>query len=269
MDKERILTEGKKKNNIPGIYNYCDRWCERCRFSSRCLSYALEREDMDDPESRNMSNKKFWEKLSETFKMTRELIRQAAEEQGIDLDTIDTSEGDQLHQKSHEFAEQHTVARYARQYSNMTSSWFKEVGHLFSIDFNENGNSLHVIPAHSFGDVDFHEVENAVSIIRWYQFQISVKLMRALNGLVMEAEEDEIWKDQQKDSDGSAKVSLIGIDHSINAWHLLLRNFPNEENSILDMLVHLERLRNDIEKEFPNARSFKRPGFDDDPCVLN
>jgi len=21
---------------IPGIYNYCDRWCERCAFSRRC-----------------------------------------------------------------------------------------------------------------------------------------------------------------------------------------------------------------------------------------
>jgi len=27
---------------IPGVYNYCDRWCERCPFASRCRVYAME-----------------------------------------------------------------------------------------------------------------------------------------------------------------------------------------------------------------------------------
>jgi len=269
MDRERLIAEGEKKKNIPGIYNYCDRWCERCPFSARCLSYALEKEDADDPDERNMSNQKFWEKLSETFKMTRELIKKAAEEQGMDLEELEQASSDDLHEKSHQFAENHPVARAARKYSKMTSVWFKEVDHLFSIDYNNKGNSLHILPTNAFKEADFQEVENAVSVIRWYQFQVSVKLMRALNGLVMEAEEDMLWVDHQKDSDGSAKVSLLGIDHSINGWGTLLKNFPSEENTILDMLVHLERLRNDIEREFPNARSFKRPGFDDESYGLN
>ena len=87
--------------------------------------------------------------------------------------------------------------------------------------------------------------------------------MRALNGVIME-KEDELWNDLPKDSDGSAKVSLIGIDHSLKAWGRLMKNYPAEENSILDMLVYLERLKKDIEKDFPNARGFIRPGFDDD-----
>ncbi|MCB0550950.1 MAG: hypothetical protein KDD19_25495 [Phaeodactylibacter sp.] len=33
-----------QQSNIPGIYNYCDRWCERCSFTSRCLLYAQEQE---------------------------------------------------------------------------------------------------------------------------------------------------------------------------------------------------------------------------------
>ncbi len=269
MDIERIITEGKNQKNIPGIYNYCDRWCERCSFSSRCLSFALEKEEKDDPESRNMSNQKFWEKLSETFKMTKELIRRAAEEQGLDMDEIENAEADDLHQKSHEYAENHPVAQAARHYSKLTSAWFNEINHLFTLDYNEKGNSLQIIPTNSFNEANYAEVENAVSVIRWYQYQISVKLMRALNGVIMEKEDDEIWNDQQKDSDGSAKVSLLGIDHSISAWGLLLNNFPAEENTILDMLVYLEKLRKNVEAEFPNARSFKRPGFDEEPVGLN
>lgn len=262
MELDRIFTEEKNKKNIPGIYNYCDRWCERCSYSARCLSYAMEKDKSKEPETQNMSNQKFWEKLSETFKITRELIKQAAEEQGMDLEAVDTSEGDELHEKSHEYANKHPLAIMSRRYSKLTSEWFHEINHLFTIDFNEKGKSLTVTQTNEHNQIEKNEVENAVSVIRWYQFQISVKLMRALNGVIME--QDELWNDIQKDSDGSAKVSLLGIDQSLVAWGVLLTNYPAEESSILDMLVWLERLKKEIEREFPNARSFKRPGFDED-----
>lgn len=67
---------------------------------------------------------------------------------------------------------------------------------------------------------------------------------------------------KDKDSDGSAKVALIGIDEGVAAWATLHKHFPEEEDSILKLLVHLERLRRHSEKEFPNARAFVRPGFD-------
>ena len=30
------------ENRIPGIYNFCDRWCERCNFTDRCEGFARE-----------------------------------------------------------------------------------------------------------------------------------------------------------------------------------------------------------------------------------
>jgi hypothetical protein len=66
-----------------------------------------------------------------------------------------------------------------------------------------------------------------------------------------------------KDSDGSAKVALIGIDRSISAWGIMLRYFPAYEDELLKILVVLEKLRKKVEKEFPDARSFFRPGFDE------
>ena len=29
---------------IDGIYNYCDYWCARCAFTSRCRNYAMGQE---------------------------------------------------------------------------------------------------------------------------------------------------------------------------------------------------------------------------------
>ncbi len=55
---------------ISGIYNYCDRWCERCPFTSRCLLYATENEEPDDPASRDIRNAEFWQKVESIFEQT-------------------------------------------------------------------------------------------------------------------------------------------------------------------------------------------------------
>lgn len=58
----------------------------------------------------------------------------------------------------------------------------------------------------------------------------------------------------------------IGIDRSIGAWGKLQEYFPEKTDSILDILLHLDRLRRRAEELFPQARNFKRPGFDDMDC---
>ena len=53
--RRRTLTElANNPDLISGIYNYCDRWCERCPLTSRCLVYATEQEDDDSPENRDI-----------------------------------------------------------------------------------------------------------------------------------------------------------------------------------------------------------------------
>ena len=73
--RRRSLTElANNPDLISGIYNYCDRWCERCPLTSRCLVYATEQEDNDSPESRDIHNEAFWKKLNSIFQETREMI---------------------------------------------------------------------------------------------------------------------------------------------------------------------------------------------------
>jgi hypothetical protein len=41
-----------------------------------------------------------------------------------------------------------------------------------------------------------------------------------------------------------------------------MSNFSQEQSECLDIMVVLEKLRKLVEKEFPQAENFKRPGFD-------
>ena len=54
MKKADLIELAQNPDFISGIYNYCDRWCERCQFTSRCFLYATEQADPDlaDPEMR-------------------------------------------------------------------------------------------------------------------------------------------------------------------------------------------------------------------------
>src|SRR3982751_5634138 len=84
--RRRTLTElANNPDLISGIYNYCDRWCERCPLTSHCLVYATEQEDNHSLESHDIQNEAFWRKLTSIFQETREMIVEWARNAGIDL----------------------------------------------------------------------------------------------------------------------------------------------------------------------------------------
>ena len=109
--------------------------------------------------------------------------------------------------------------------------------------------------------VEAEVLEDALEVIQWHQHQIYVKISRAL--LSKMEEKREAPDEFPKDSDGSAKVALIAMDRSIAAWGRMLEYFPEREDDLLKILVHLERLRRKTEQVFLNARAFVRPGFDE------
>lgn len=262
MDKRDILRLAKDPGYIPGIYNYCDRWCERCPFTSRCLTYAMEKEDVEDTATLDLSNKEFWDKLRLIFQQTIEMITELAMERGIDLNTLDIeSTSDEISHRLDE-AKGHELSLSARYYSEMVDSWLESEYPLFEQRQDELNTMIELGIKGGEPYAEAAEINDAVEVIRWYQHQIYIKLMRALteDELVDTQEEDNTL---QMDSDGSALVSLIAIDRSIGAWGTLQEHFPEKTNSILHILLHLDRLRRKIEQVFSNARNFKRPGFDE------
>jgi hypothetical protein len=114
---------------------------------------------------------------------------------------------------------------------------------------------------------DAKEIIEAVEVIRWYHFFIAAKTIRAVSGLVDMQEDGDMEDVAQSDANGSAKIALIAIDRSLSAWSRLREHFPDQGDEMLDFLVELDRLRRELEKTFPTARDFKRPGFDD-PKVM-
>lgn len=105
-------------------------------------------------------------------------------------------------------------------------------------------------------------VREAFSIVSHDLIFIRVKLHRALDGKDCFGTEDDFLDDGpvQNDWNGSAKVALISIQRSAEAWGVIASATGQETPAVL--ADQLRDLQAEVEREFPDAWKFVRPGFD-------
>lgn len=261
MDEDRMDDLARDPRFTPGIYNYCDRWCERCELTSRCLNYAMRQEEAGVPETQDLDNQAFWDKLHGIFEATMEMLAEETEEVDLGLDDQELQESIREQEEVHEAAEAQPYSRIAMRYLEVVNDWLKANERLVGDQGGEPGFLARANNPGAEPIDDAADLCDCLEVIRWYQHQIYVKLCRAASGTIR-AETEEL-ECLQEDADGSAKVALIGIERSIAAWATVLRHFPDHEDAIL-ALGTLNRLLRYVEAAFPNARVFRRPGFDTD-----
>jgi hypothetical protein len=249
-----------REKYIPGIYNYCDRWCERCAFASRCRSYAMERSMKRMIAKKEKQNAEFWAALEKTLgEAIDPAIKQADQlftDPKIDppisdlSDPMDEIEKDEMDRRDHFVRDEHPLGRRSMQYMHGVDQFFK-TDH----------------PGEPPADAPWRD---AWEVIQWYKIFIHVKLCRALHGMLDEREDDAFADEGDddegvttRDSDGSAKIAIIAMERSISAWSMIREHFPRDKQAILQMMGLLAHLRMLADQAFPHAREFHRPGFDD------
>lgn len=250
------------KDNISGIHNYCDRWCERCIYTSKCA--VFESTSKLSSEQLDMDNNEFWDNLSSNFKQTVDLLKKEAEKRGIDFSEIENYEPSEQEKQNElrkkDFTKNHNITALSRKYSKLTLAFTKD-----EVDFPEKVRELvkqgHLGVKSPEQIVETTaEIADAFEVVQWFMFFIEVKLQRALSG---KCDEEEDTFDYPKDSDGSAKIALIAIEKSMAAYAKLHSYFPEQEDTILNALSLLQQIKRVAELEFPNAYNFVRPGFDE------
>jgi hypothetical protein len=248
---------------ITGVYNYCDRWCERCFLTSRCR--VFEEEGKHPAGERDTENKAFWEHLKNNYQKTIELLHKAANDYGFDFNNIPEEETKAYEERQSYIRRKvnaSPLSLLTKQYIAEGRKWLDEKEH-----FEQLANDY--IQQFELGlkteeDIraDMAMVKDCVDVLQWYLHFIYVKFSRALSG----RENGETWQEEHgfpKDSDGSAKIALIATRRSMDAWIKLYELLPGEQEPILSLLSLLQRIRKLGEKEFPEAATFVRPGFDD------
>jgi hypothetical protein len=220
---------------IVSIFNYCDRWCETCAFTSRCRLFAdMARVDAaSDPMFKDVVEAPPWPRdiPPPPPQWLKELIEEAnkAAEEPLANDELAKYEPRVL-------PEHESIHARAFDYCLYVHQWLEDRG------------------ARTRDDP-----KDPISVIAWFASLNSSKIFRALMGLAA----DDGTRDYPPDHDGSAKVAMLGIERSHGAWLQLVSDGRVPASAAEAPLAELVWLGEQLERVFPNARSFVRPGFDE------
>lgn len=241
--KNTIENLKPKAENITGIFNYCDRWCEKCLFTDRCTNYQFEKElGLYDE---NVDKEELIDDVSAILAGTLSFLKSKMEELDIDISDYQGAEAYENNK-----AAAYPLSLKAKEYMTNLSDWFEENYDYLSDTASKLWNS---------SQNNFMEFNDQLEIIGWYMTIIPVKIVRALNPKD-ELEDEEFY---QYDRNGTGKVVLVSIDKSIAAFSILFEKLSKKQDEILDFLNTLSKIKTAVEKEIPDARKFIRPGLDE------
>lgn len=227
---------------IPGIFNYCDRWCKYCNYPVRCSVFAIgdntPEADAQLPDTVNYMAQYIGFLVHDTM----ELLLSMAREQGFSDGSY--SVDDEAYTKP---SKDHYLVRKADEHAAWLNKWLLRNNFIYKNGGQGINEGVKIaVP-----------VKEQLDIVHWYMNFIAVKFSRAL---LMKTSAN--YKDQC-DSNGSAKIAIIAVERSIAALSELLKLKPAFEDDFLPALARLNRLKKRAMSEFPDAMQFKRPGLDD------
>jgi hypothetical protein len=215
--------------DIPGVYKYCDDWCEFCRVTARCTSHRVRQAW----EARRRRDSTF--DADDLVAFTREVAAAAGETTpGLDALMAGDPKGEYQPVPADE-----GLCLLASQYA---------VGAGFLLTRAGWRPPASGTLGRSPGPQD---------VLAWYHQFLA---MRATRALVAAARADRGIPGERDDAEGSAKIALVGIDRSRAALARLTDGRHARICRHLDGM--LESLAAGLEARIPGARAFVRIGLD-------
>jgi hypothetical protein len=262
-DEDLFLQQQLAPQNIDGIHTYCDSWCERCGFANRCI-VNMTRSRETDPRA----DDPLLEHLKDRFDQVRTLVarRSTFSIEDIlknvgEMTAADVADYDRNKARRDERRKHDPILREASAYADLARAWFEVERDGMRANADALVRRVEMERVDDISTIELARILDAVEIVRHDCFLIFVKLTRAIDGA--EESESERWDDDpvQNDHNGSAKVALTCIDRSEGAWRSIDRWYASSggARALADQLA---ALRAAIERRFPRARAFLRPGFD-------
>ena len=228
--RKEIIELARDPTFIPHIYDYCDMWCGLCPATSRCLLFRAE--EIRDGRSHQRRAQSLDDEICDGI----EFAKAVAEATRTPIAELDVCLADPA-TAPRTPALGDPLELLARHYALQAGRFLESTG----LQTEQPPDAQATSPM----------------VIAWYHVLIAAKTYRALVSAHASS------RDRPAlgcDASGSAKVALLGIDRSIAAFREIAQS--DADARIDGLLELLETLRTAIEKRFPEARAFIRPGLD-------
>ncbi len=209
---------------VPGIFNYCDRWCMLCSSKTKCALYVkdqwIREESEEDSDMEIMC----------ILDVTMDFLQDSWEGTGIGW----VNERDEEIFGGPEPVYDDLNVR-ARMYAETALYWV----HTYMDD----------VPP-------LDKAKFSMYVVGYYTWIIMSRIERASLPV------DAISKGEF-DRNAFAKVALLSMDKSLKGLMALVEYMPDHQDEILQFLKDLSSLIKEAEYHFRDARNFIRPGLDE------
>jgi hypothetical protein len=230
---------------IPSIHNYCDRWCERCPFTSRCRVYAMEMtiqiDGFDGELTRaaaELPAEPDEEWAGEEFLAE---AKDALSEEELEQEMLERDVADAI-------AEAHPLTEAADHLAKLAKPLIDAADARVTAGGGE---------AEAFRD--------CLEVLAHYKHFVAVKVRRALSGRDNPPILDDDGRPFPSDADGSARIAHLTCAAARDAAQRLATLDPGFASLVVAFTQTADRVLNLIDEAFPGHRTFRRPGFDDAP----
>lgn len=228
---------------IPGIHSYCDRRCWRCRLNDRCEIFAKAWQAIERTPPPLPSD-------AVTAAVTGALLHAVETMRGsanapdrLPLTPSDLRAATRAHQRRERQIHADEVVMRAGEYAR--AAW--PILQVLRPSLAARGDAVGLDAAERLEEVCV---------------TIASKTYRAVSS-ALDEEVDPM--PVQSDANGSAKVALLLIEESRQAWRVLMRPGHALANGAPAGLVRvLDEVELGLRMRFPRALEFVRPGFDTD-----
>lgn len=240
---------------ISGIFNYCDRWCEKCDYTDRCRLFQKEAErniqhilNDEDPNDPKVFVKDIAESLSEALTMLKEQMEDA------DISENDIEEFDEINfEESLSDQNDDTVnnlIRHADEVFISVDKYFKD----YSNSDSNKSTSL---------STEKKLNEESIQILFWYSPQIAVKTRMCVGGKrkLERFKSSESREFEEEILNVNSRIAFTGIKKCCEALYHLSELDPDSV-ALYSLLSLTNKLKDDFAEEFPQVFTYKRPYFD-------
>lgn len=230
----RVVELASDPNLVPGIYNTCDQWCDYCPATTRCLSFKVH----GGVDAFGDVHGDFGAAMFASMGHLRDCYEAEGLEPPEDMRLL-------LSGERRRFTQWQTdpIERAAHLYLMLVATF------MHTSDDRVLRVSFAKRPAGP----------TPAEVFLFYHFTIGVKAGRAVASA---READRTGRAAaRRDAECSAKVALLAIDRSDEALQVLALDVADAR--LAHLRAHLEQLRRDLERRFPNARAIMRPGLDE------
>jgi len=256
--------------NISGIYNYCDRWCEKCIYTNRCLLFKLEAEreikhilrdeDKNDPD---VLAKDLADDFKEAFGQINKFMDEEDEEyEEFENNTIDfeEEEDDESFFKE-EIIDADRPSAFLKKAENplilLSEKLFKEFYKYYDLLKTKFPTELDEKNPENF-------LQQNLDTLGWYTPQIHVKIRMCYwnKHKLSKTKDPELIEIDQEMLNVSVRIAFVGIENCISALNNLHQQKLEPGLEIISFFTTIKQIKEMFVAEFPTALTYKPPYFD-------